>query len=301
MITKSERRAGRTKKAAAKPLQEHSPQATNGNETALSTQEVLRRLYFLMLKCRKLSERAQHLAASRDPAVDYDFVIGHEAIVVGATFELGQQDTIAASSRNFAAHVVKGARLEALLANGPQENGSQPGALTLLDPLNLGTGLALAHRLEKKRNAVVALCSRGDAASQDCWLEAMKFAGIHKLPIIYVLMSGPAFEPAPEKQNLALEELSFIARDCGFPAIIVDGKDAVAVWRVAQESIHRARNGAGPTLVECDTESSPSSDTLAHLEHYMSKRGLWGEEWRRDAADRIDAEIAEAASAFNRK
>ena len=47
-----------------------------------------------------------------------------------------------------------------------------------------------------------------------------------------------------------------MARDYGFPGIIVDGSDVVAVWRVAQESIHRARNGAGPTLIDCRMESA---------------------------------------------
>ena len=294
MVTKSERRAGRKKKAVAKPLQEHRPHPTNGNGAAPSNQEVLRRLYMLMMKCRKLSERAQCLAAGRDPAADYDIAIGHEAIVVAATLELGPQDTVAASRRNFAAQVVNGGPMGTLLSQPPHENGTQAGGSASLDPFNLGTGLALAHRLEKKRNVVVALCSSGTAASPDCWHEALKFAGIHKLPIIYVLNSGSAFELGPEKRTPALEELSLMARDCGFPAIIVDGKDAVAVWRVAQESIHRARNGAGPTLIECDTESSSVSDPLAHLEHYMSKRGLWDDEWRRDAANRLDAEIAAA-------
>ena len=299
MVTKSESRAGRkTKAVMAKPPEAKRVQPTNGNGTALSNQEVLCRLYFSMLKCRMLSERAQRVVTVRDPA-DYDFAIGREAIVVGATLELGPEDTIAASPRNFSAQVAKGASVEALSSQPSHEDRTQPGSTARLDPFNLGTGLALAQRLEKKRNVVVALCSSSDAASPDCRHEAMKFAGIHKLPVIYVLKRSSAFELGPEKRSPALEELSFMARDCGFPAIIVDGQDAVAVWRVAQESIHRARNGAGPTLIECDTESSPDTDPLAHLEHYMRKRGVWDDQWRRDAAHRIDAEIAETATAFS--
>src|SRR5271165_5679295 len=152
MATKRESRAGRKKKAVPKPLQEQRPQPTNGDGAAPSNQEALRRLYVLMLKCRKLSERAQNLAASRDTVPDYDYAIGHEAVVVGATLELGPQDTIAASPRNFATHVVKGSSLNALLSRPPHENGTQTTGPALLDPFNLGTGLALAHRLEKKRN-----------------------------------------------------------------------------------------------------------------------------------------------------
>ena len=48
------------------------------------------------------------------------------------------------------------------------------------------------------------------------------------------------------RKHSALEEFSFLAKDYGFPSILVDGKDVVAVWRAAQESIHRARNGSWP-------------------------------------------------------
>jgi|SRR5271167_686685 len=301
MATKSKSRPGRKKQAlAAEPLEVHRPPPTNSNGATPSNQEVLRRLYVLMLKCRMLSERAERLTAGRDPAADHDFAIGHEAIVVGATLELGPQDTIAASPHNFAAQFVKGTRVEYLLSQPPHENGTQAGTAAPLDPFSLGTGLALAHRLEKKRNVVVALCGSGDAASLDCHHDALKFAGIHKLPITYVLKSSSAFDLGSEKRNPALEGLSFMARDCGFPAILVDGKDAVAVWRVAQESIYRARNGAGPTLIECETRFTQFEEPLAHLEHYMRKRGLWDDEWRLEAADRIEAEIAAAASAFGR-
>src|SRR5271157_1582978 len=124
MVTKTEKRA-RKKKAVVKPLQEQRPQPTNGNGSAPSNQEVLRRLYVLMLKCRKLSERAQRLAASRDTVPDYDYAIGHEAVVVGATLELGPQDTVAASPRNFAAQVTMGGLLDALLSRPPHANGTQ--------------------------------------------------------------------------------------------------------------------------------------------------------------------------------
>jgi pyruvate dehydrogenase E1 component alpha subunit len=301
MVTKNAGRAGRkAKEVVAEPLQVHRAQPANGNGTAPSNQEVLRRLYSSMLKCRMLSARAQGAGTGCDPAVDYDLAIGHEAMVVGATLELGPGDTITASARNFAAQAAKGA-MEALLSQRSHENEAPSGTVARLDPFNLGTGLALAHRLEKKRNVVVALCSNGNAGSPDCRHQAMKFAGIHKLPIIYVLRSSSAFELGPEKRSPVLEEISFMARDCGFPAVIVDGKDAVAVWRVAQESIHRARNGAGPTLIECDTESSPDTDPLAHMEHYMRKRGVWDDQWRRDVADQIEAEIAEAVPASGGK
>lgn len=296
MVTKNKSRTGKRKQPpAATSVSAEKAQPANGNNASPSNEDVLRTLYASMLKCRILAERVQCLPGGQTHPHDYALDIGHEAIVVGATVELGPEDTLVAWPRNFAAHVAKGVSLETLMSRGASENGARavvvtdrsPVGAVSFDPFNLGTGLALAHRLEKKRNVVIALCTEEDSVP-DRWHEAMKFAGIHKLPIIYI-KSGSVFELAPAKGTPTFEDLSFMARDCGFPAIIVDGKDAVAVWRVAHESIHRARNGAGPTLIECETRASSPGDPLERMEHYMKKRGFWSDEWR-NAANQIDAE-----------
>jgi TPP-dependent pyruvate/acetoin dehydrogenase alpha subunit len=93
-----------------------------------------------------------------------------------------------------------------------------------------------------------------------------------------------------------LEPFSFMAREYGYPGIIVDGQDVVAVWRAAQESIHRARQGSGPTLIDCRTDAS--RDPLAYMEHYMRKRNVWDVGWKKDTEQRIAAEIEKAAMAI---
>jgi len=304
-VTKSGAKKPR-KEVSAKPQSDVEVQSANGNGASPSNHDVLRRIYSSMLKCRIMTERAQSLLGGRQPA-DYDFGLGHEAVVIGATLELGPEDTIAASPGNFTAQIAKGTSLKYLLSPTARRNGLQTPAVvegfarssTTFDPFNLGTGLALVHRFEKKRSVVVALCAE-DNAPFDPRHEAMKFAGIHRLPIIYVLKTASIFEPGPAQRNPGHEELSFMARDCGFPAIVVDANDAVAVWRVAQESIHRARNGAGPTLIECETQSSYADDPLAHLEHYMKKRGAWDDQWRRDIALLIEAEMEASATRKSR-
>ena len=298
MVTKSKRHAAKKSKAeVAKPLKADWMQPANGNGALASDHDVLRRMYLSMLKCRMMRERACPSSGSAF-ANDSGFAAGDEAILVGATLELGREDTIVTISRSFAVQVAKGASLEQLFSPQAHKNGNEAvvategslaGALSF-DPFNLATGLALAHRLEKKRNVVVALGIEGSAAS-DRWREAMRFAGTHKLPVIYVLKSRSAFEFGPDRKTPGLEDLSFMTRDGGFPAIVVDSNDAVAVRRAAYESIHRARNGAGPTLIECDTKFARSVDPLAHMEHYMKKRGAWDDEWRRYAADRIAGEV----------
>ena len=307
MVTKSKKRSKAPKRdntTAKKPLTPTPAQPTNGNGSAPSNLDMLRRMYAAMLKCRMMEERAR----DGNAVVAYDLATGHEAVVIGASIDLKPEDTIAASHRNFAAHIAMGTSLKYLLketgANNSDESGASivscrcalPGSISSAafpaDAFNLATGIALSHKLEKKTNVVVAFWDE-DAASLEASHEALKFAGIHKLPILYVTRSA-GLDDLGSRKHSVLEEFSFMAKDYGFPSILVDGKDVVAVWRAAQESIHRARNGAGPTLIECQTESANFQDPLAHMQHYMTRRGAWDDGWKQQVVDQIDAEIAEA-------
>jgi TPP-dependent pyruvate/acetoin dehydrogenase alpha subunit len=287
---------------AGKDIPPSNPESADNNHgVSPSNLAMLRQIYIAMLKCRMMGERV------RDGGmVTYDLTTGHEAVVIGASIELQPDDTVASSHRNFAAHIVVGTPLKHLLkeiaANSSDESGASilsrrwalPGtaAILLADPFNLGTGLALSHKLERKTKVVVAFWDE-HAASLEASQEALKFAGIHKLPIIYVTRSKQSGDLGRRKHS-ALEEFSFMAKDYGFPSILVDGKDVVAVWRAAQESIHRARNGSGPTLIECQTESASFTDPLAHMQHYMSRRGAWDDGWKRQVVGQITTEIEDA-------
>ena len=94
--------------------------------------------------------------------------------------------------------------------------------------------------------------------------------------------------------TLRISSLLASWRAIGYPGIIVDGQDVVAVWRVAQESIHRARQGSGPTLIDCRTDSK--RDPLAYMEHYMRKRNVWDDGWKKDTEQGIQAEIEKATA-----
>src|ERR1017187_7758626 len=307
MVTKRQNRpkaSSRGKTAAKRPMPSTAALPASGNGSSPSNLDMLRRMYSVMLKCRMMEERAR----DGNAVLACDLTAGHEAIVVGASIDLKPEDTIAASHRNFAAHVAVGTPLKYLLKEANESDSDEsrasliscrfalPGPISsaafLADPFNLATGLALAHKLEKKTNVVVAFWDE-DAAALEASHEALKFAGIHKLPIIYVTRSAGLGDLGRRKHS-ALEEFSFLAKDYGFPSILVDGKDVVAVWRAAQEAIHRARNGSGPTLIECQTGSASFEDPLAHMQHYMSKRGAWDDGWKRQVVDQINAEIGEA-------
>jgi acetoin:2,6-dichlorophenolindophenol oxidoreductase subunit alpha len=304
MVTKSKKKPRRNAAAKGKPAP--APlQPANGSAPPASNHEILRQMYAAMLKCRIMEGRARH----ENAMVGYNVTPGHEAVVIGASIDLKPEDTVAASSHNLTALIAMGASLKSWLketaTNDSAESrasviscrcavsGSISTAAFFADPFNLATGVALAHKLEKKTNVVVAFWDE-DAASLEASQEALKFASVHKLPILYVTRGG-TLEEMGNRRHSALEEFSFVAKDYGFPSILVDGNDVVAVWRAAQESVHRARNGAGPTLIECQTEATSFEDPLEHMRHYMTRRGAWDDTWKHQVVAQISAEIEAAA------
>lgn len=283
---KAPRKSSPAKKTQASALSK----SVSSNGSSPSNQETLRHLYSSLLRCRLVQEQARQV-----PIGDYDLAVGHEAVIVGPTAELSAEDTIASTARSLAALVARGVPAGSLLAQ-PESNGASSHLLSPSmpqDPFNLATGIALGHKLSKQRHVVVAFCPQ-DSPALEIWHEALKFAGVHKLPVIYVIKNGVADQKSSSEHAPHLEAFSFMARDYGYPGIIVDGQDVVAVWRVAHESIHRARSGSGPTLIDCRTDAK--RDPLAHMEHYMRKRNVWDEGWRKQLEEQISAEIEKASA-----
>ena len=260
--------------------------ASHDEVDSTSRADILRRLYATLLRCRRGQECLQRLSPS---APGFDIALGLEAVTVGAIAELTSTDTIAAGSRNVAALLAKGATISQLLAvNGAGPRSAYWAApFVPEDPFHAGVGMALAHRLEQKRGVVVALCAQ-QRRSLNAWHGAIKFAVKHRLPIIFVIENDAIHSTA----LLHLHPLSFVVRNHDFPGIIVDGSDTVAVWRVSQESIHRARSGLGPTLIDCRTD--PTRDPLVHMERYLRKRKLWDDAWRQNLESEISIAMPQA-------
>jgi TPP-dependent pyruvate/acetoin dehydrogenase alpha subunit len=306
------------------------PKARGDHSPRLS-EEVLRRLYSYMLKCRMVEERARLLFRQGKFAGNYYAAVGQEATEVGATIDLLPEDTVAPSHRNFVTNIMKGTPLKLMYAQlyarktSPDQGRSSPAhcgyaplnvitpASTIAAQLNIGTGVALAYKMQKRQNVVVALSGEG-STSLGLWHEALNFAGVHKLPIIYVLENNLWAESVPVRLQTALEDLSVKAQAYGFPGVSIDGNDVVAVYRVCREAIERARKGGGPTLIECKTyrwyghsEIDPAKyrdpeeveywkakDPIPAMERYLDLHGLWTEEWKQELTNQFNAEIDEA-------
>jgi pyruvate dehydrogenase E1 component alpha subunit len=140
-------------------------------------------------------------------------------------------------------------------------------------------GAALANKT--KKNGKVAVVFGKESASES-WREAIHIATVHALPMIFVLRDNlkiPGRRASSEQLEKADTPL--------FPIITVDSNDVVAVYRVANEAISRARLGRGPTLIECQPfllngNGKHSHDPILNMENYLRGKGLFRPETKNE-------------------
>ncbi len=174
------------------------------------------------------------------------------------------------------------------------------------------TGTALAFKM-RGEDGVVLACGGEASTSGGDWHEAMNFAGIHDLPVVFLIENNAYAISVPEKMQVA-GSISGRAAGYGFPGVEVDGNDVLAVYEAAKEAFERARRGDGPTLIEAKTyrltahssddddrryrereeiEVWRQKDPIARFEKYLEETGLLDEEQKEEIADGIKAEIDE--------
>jgi TPP-dependent pyruvate/acetoin dehydrogenase alpha subunit len=101
----------------------------------------------------------------------------------------------------------------------------------------------------------VAVCFFGDGTTNiGAFHEALNFAVIWKLPVVYVCENNLYMEYTPIRSVTAVDHpAADRASAYGLEKIVVDGNDADEVYRTAQKYLERARKGGGPALIECMT------------------------------------------------
>lgn len=319
----------------ASAIDQASAVSSLATDASPSDPDVLRTLYTSLLQTRLLEEQALALLrAGRMPGVPVP-VLGGEATEVGVAIGLQPNDSFASSQPKLMTHVVRGTPLPRVFAqlfhcekqylatnpsSTPESMSVVPQTASVTGQLDVAAGIALAYRRLGKPNVVVCLADDGLAAL-GFWHEAASLSSRHNLPLVFVVETCAQSHLNGASAVHSDEDLRDRAEAYGFPGITVDGNDIVAVWRVAQESIHRARSGAGPTLIECRTwrwhaeadAESPNGgrkskilqarrehDPLQRMEHYMKKRSLWRQAWKDDLVERYRAALAEAIASVER-
>jgi 2-oxoisovalerate dehydrogenase E1 component alpha subunit len=118
--------------------------------------------------------------------------------------------------------------------------------------LTQAVGYALGSKM--KGDGMVVLSYFGDGAtSQGEAHEAMNFAGVHKLPVVFICENNHYAISVPQRLQMATEDLAARASGYGFPGFALDGMDFVRCYEATREGINRARR-EGPVLLEMQVE-----------------------------------------------
>ena len=116
----------------------------------------------------------------------------------------------------------------------------------------IATGAALALSLRKSDQVVVSFFGDG-AANQGAFHEALNIGAVWKLPIVYMCENNLYAMSTPFREAFAIEHIAGRAASYGMPGQIVDGNDLLAVKEGVAAAVASARDGKGPTLIECKT------------------------------------------------
>ncbi|MGE5594634.1 MAG: thiamine pyrophosphate-dependent dehydrogenase E1 component subunit alpha [Hyphomicrobiales bacterium] len=264
-------------------------------EEYLLSEHQLEQMYYYMLLARRLNERM--LALNRQGRAP--FVIagaGQEAAQVGAAMALKKGvDYVAPYYRDLGVNLVLGMSAREAMLNllakrdDPNGGGRQMPAhwgnrerkvvtqsSVVTTQFLHAAGIALAAKMRKDPVVVLTSCGEGSTSKGD-FHEALNFAAIHRLPVIFfVENNGYAISERTDKE-MPLEHVADRARAYGIQSAVVDGMDGIAVFQTVAPAVSQARNGSGPFLIEAKcyrlwAHSSDDDDS-----RYRTKKEL--QEW----------------------
>lgn len=114
-------------------------------------------------------------------------------------------------------------------------------------------GVALADKMKGRDAVTISFFGDGAASQGDCH-EAMNFAGIHRVPVVFLCENNRYAISVPLDQQMPVESIASRASAYGIPGVEVDGTDIVAAYEAVKEAVDRARSGGGASLVELRVE-----------------------------------------------
>ncbi|MBD3162991.1 MAG: dehydrogenase [Candidatus Eisenbacteria bacterium] len=195
---------------------------------------------------------------------------GQEAIQVGACHVMHDGDYIFPIHRDLGVFLLRGIPPRTLMAQilGKKDglSGGRDSFLHSGDPARkvigatsmlgatypVATGVALAFKIRRQPNLAIGLLGEG-ATSRGDFHEALNFAGIHKLPVLYVIENNMYAYSTPPRLQMPTKTVAERAEAYGMPGVRTNGNDLHRVLSVMEEAADRARRGEGPTLIECLT------------------------------------------------
>ena len=275
-------------------------------------------IYFKMLLARTVGQRERMLnRMGKGPfAVTGE---GHEATQVGTAYalkpghdwvvpyyrDIGVALTIGQTPKDLLlAHLSRAEDISSGGRNMPSHF-SEPalhivsGSAPVATQFPHAAGIALASKLRGLDEVTAVYTGDGGTSTGDCH-EAMNFAGVHKLPVIFVIENNQYAISVHWRKQAAVENVSVRAEGYGFPGVTVDGNDVLAVYEAMKQAVERARSGEGATLIEAKTYRLVPHTSDDDDRRYRSREEL--EEWtKKDPLVRYRAWLQEHDIADQRK
>lgn len=292
-------------------------------------------IYISMRRIRYFEEKVIEHYPEQEMRTPVHLCIGQEAIGAGVCHALHRTDYIFSTHRNHGHCLAKGMSYQQLLSEFyGKKSGCAGGKGGSMHPVDVSRGIlgttaivggniplavGAAWSSKLRRNKAVAVAFFGDGAAEEgTFHEALNFAALKKLPVIFVCennlyaTASPLAHRQPANGSIADRAAAY-----GIPSRQIDGNDAIQVYHFAEEAVRRAREGEGPSFVEAKTyrwyaHVGPVDDTstghrpkeeldvwrkrcpidglLAHLERCR----LWSEEKEQELAKRLEHEFDHA-------
>lgn len=268
-------------------------------DVAVTAKEIKRddllRMYHYLRLTRSLEDRITALYRQGRIVGGVYTSHGMEAIAVGYASALERDDVIAPFHRDMGAFLIRGFTTGEILAQylgkrtGPskgKDGNVHMGDLKrgvfgfvshLADNLPVAAGAALAFKIRGESRVVFTGTGDGGTSRGD-FHEAMNFAAVRRLPIVFFCNNNQYAYSTPQRLQMAIRDVADRAKAYGMPGEIVDGNDVAAVYLAAKRGIARARAGEGPMFLEFKTMRMHG-----HSEHdpakYVPRELL--EEWKK--------------------
>lgn len=293
--------------------------------------EDLLQLYYYLKLTRRLEDRFTSLYHQGKILGGAWTSNGTEAVSVGYGYALERDDIAAPYFRDMGVFLVRGITPKRLMAQylgrktgvtGGKEGNVHVGDLNfgvfafpshLADNYPIGTGAALAFKIRGEKK-VAAACTGDGGTSRGDFHEGMNFAAVRKLPIVFICNNNQYAYSTPLQLQMAIKNIADRALAYNIPSKIVDGNNVVAVYTAAKEAYEIARNGGGPTFIECKTmrmhghsehdsakyvprellEEWKKKDPILHMENYLLENTISKREELEDIDTRVKKEVDEA-------
>jgi len=307
--------------------------AENRHQALGLSDETVLDMFVTMVLARKIDERMWLL----NRAGKIPFVIscqGQEAAQVGAAFALDRnKDYVLPYYRDLGVVLTFGMTARELMLSGfakaedPNSGGRQmPGhfgqkknrIVTGSSPVTTqvphAVGVALAGKMEGKD--LVAFVTFGEGSSnQGDFHEGANFAGVHKLPVIFMCENNKYAISVPIEKQLSCEKVSDRAIGYGMPGETVDGNDPLTVYEAVKRAAERARRGEGPSLIETvsyrltphssddddrsyrsreEVEDSKKRDPFITFSAYLKDVGVLSDDKEKEIYSKVQALVDEA-------